>query len=197
MKDARNREVPTIFVRYEDLVMNPRPELETLMKFFLNQSDLKGTNGQRRIEEVLALGESATQTYDLKDTHKKFCSAKKFYTDAQIEYIIHELEDMIYFSGYAKTHLDPDNLTGFFQFDKATDLKHEKNHKSYRQLTNSTIEWISQMNDEQLAKFQYQLSDPAKNIPHILHFWNSNKMCEPVRHNNEKKLYGRTWTRCE
>jgi len=36
MKDARNREVPTIFVRYEDLVMNPRPELETLMKFFLN-----------------------------------------------------------------------------------------------------------------------------------------------------------------
>jgi len=60
MKHARNRDVPTIFIRYEDLVMNPRPELEILMKFFTGLKDLKGTNAERRIEEVLALGEEAT-----------------------------------------------------------------------------------------------------------------------------------------
>jgi len=44
MKHARNRDVPTIFIRYEDLVMNSRPELEILMKFFTGLKDLKGTN---------------------------------------------------------------------------------------------------------------------------------------------------------
>jgi len=60
---------------------------------------------------------------------------------------------MIYFGGYAKTHLEPDNLTGFFEFDKATDLKHAKNFKSYRNISVSTCEWIASMTDEQLAKF--------------------------------------------
>jgi len=55
---------------------------------------------------------------------------------------------MIYFSGYAKTHLEPDNKTGFFEFDKATDLKHEKNYKSYKKLSISTCEWIASMTDE-------------------------------------------------
>jgi hypothetical protein len=40
--------------------MNPRPELEILMKFFTGLPDLKGTNAERRIEEVIALGTEAT-----------------------------------------------------------------------------------------------------------------------------------------
>jgi len=55
---------------------------------------------------------------------------------------------MIYFGGYAKTHLEPDNMTGFFEFDKATDLKHEKNFKSYKKVSISTCEWIASMTDE-------------------------------------------------
>lgn len=60
IKHARKRDVPTIFVRYEDLCMNSKPELEILMKFFTGLPDLRGTNAERRIEEVLALGEKAT-----------------------------------------------------------------------------------------------------------------------------------------
>lgn len=39
---------------------------------------------------------------------------------------------MLYFFGYAKTHMDPGNLTGFFEFDKETDLKNEQNHNGFR-----------------------------------------------------------------
>jgi hypothetical protein len=35
---------PIYIVRYEDLVTNPGPELEGIMKFLLDLDDLKGTN---------------------------------------------------------------------------------------------------------------------------------------------------------
>jgi len=50
---------------------------------------------------------------------------------------------MIYFFGYAKTHLDTGNLTGFFEYDKATDLKHERNHFSFKKTSISVCEWVS------------------------------------------------------
>ena len=68
MKDAKSRSVPTYFVRFEDLVANPEPELNNVMKFLLGVSDLTGTNAERRIGEVLAMDKSSTQTYSLKDT---------------------------------------------------------------------------------------------------------------------------------
>jgi hypothetical protein len=67
----------------------------------------------------------------------------KNYNKKQIELVKQELEDMIYFFGYAKTHLDPGNMTGFFEFDKATDLKHERNHYGYRKTSVSVVDWIS------------------------------------------------------
>ena len=56
MLDARRHEVPILFIRFEDLVMNPEPELYNLMRFMLGKRDLTGTNAERRIREVLALG---------------------------------------------------------------------------------------------------------------------------------------------
>ena len=53
LRDARMHKVPTIFVRYEDLVVNPRPELEKIMKFLVNLVDLQGTNAERKIDQVL------------------------------------------------------------------------------------------------------------------------------------------------
>ena len=68
MKDARERKVPVLFVRFEDLVSNPEPELYKMMKFILGERDLTGTNAERRIKEVIAMGSKATVTYTLKDT---------------------------------------------------------------------------------------------------------------------------------
>jgi Sulfotransferase domain len=78
---ARKRDVPTIFVRFEDLCMNPKPELDLLMRFFTGLPNLKGTNAEHRVSEVMALGDEATKTYDLKDSSKKFNSTMKNYNE--------------------------------------------------------------------------------------------------------------------
>ena len=71
MHDSKKRQVPMIFVRYEDLVNDPEPQLYTMMRFLLGQYDLTNTNAERRIQEVLGLGSKATVMYSLKDTTKK------------------------------------------------------------------------------------------------------------------------------
>ena len=60
MKDAKFRDVPILFIRFEDLVMDPEPELYNMMRFLLGKKDLTGTNAERRIKEVLAMGQGAT-----------------------------------------------------------------------------------------------------------------------------------------
>ena len=60
MKDSKFHEVPMLFLRFEDLVSNPEPELYNLMRFLLGVNDLTGTNAERRIKEVLAMGSQAT-----------------------------------------------------------------------------------------------------------------------------------------
>ena len=47
LSDARTRKVTIIFVRFEDLVMEP--EYCKLMKFFTGLKALDGTNGEWRI----------------------------------------------------------------------------------------------------------------------------------------------------
>ena len=49
MLDAKARDVPMLFVRYEDLMLNPEPELRNIMKFLLDLPDLTGTNAERRV----------------------------------------------------------------------------------------------------------------------------------------------------
>ena len=53
MDDAKFRKVPMLFIRFEDLVMNPEPQLYNIMKFLLGERDLTGTNAERRIKEVI------------------------------------------------------------------------------------------------------------------------------------------------
>ena len=58
--DSKFRRVPMLFIRFEDLVLNPEPELYNMMSFLLGKRDLTGTNAERRIKEVLAMGSGAT-----------------------------------------------------------------------------------------------------------------------------------------
>lgn len=67
MQDTKLRCVPSLFTRFEDLVRDPKPELENMMKFFCNLSDLEGTNAQRRVNDVISQGKEKTKTYELKD----------------------------------------------------------------------------------------------------------------------------------
>ena len=52
MKDSKFRQVPMLFIRFEDLVMEPEPQLYNIMRFMLGKKDLTGTNAERRIKEV-------------------------------------------------------------------------------------------------------------------------------------------------
>ena len=79
--DAKFKRVPTVFVRYEDLVNNPRPELEVLMKMIIGVNDLTGTNADRRIDDVIAKGSKATQTYSLKSNTGKFNANAHLYNE--------------------------------------------------------------------------------------------------------------------
>ena len=49
LHDARLRKVPTLYVRYEDLVSAPEREMRDIMRFMLGVNDLTGTNAERRI----------------------------------------------------------------------------------------------------------------------------------------------------
>ena len=44
--------VPTLFVRFEDLRVDPAPVLTDMFKFILNVDSLEGTLCERRIKEV-------------------------------------------------------------------------------------------------------------------------------------------------
>jgi hypothetical protein len=55
-------------VRYEDLVNAPKETYEGIFKYLLEIDDVEGTNVQRRIDQVVAKGRSATQTYQFKAT---------------------------------------------------------------------------------------------------------------------------------
>lgn len=102
MDDAKFRNVPLLFIRFEDLVMNPEPELYNLMRFMLGKRDLTGTNAERRIKEVLSMGQKATQTYSLKDSTKRNNANVHRYSSEQIAWIQEHCKDWLSFFGYAK-----------------------------------------------------------------------------------------------
>ena len=62
--------------------MNPEPELRNMLSFLLGVRDLTGTNAERRLNEVIAMGRNATQTYTLKDSTKQCNANAHRYTQA-------------------------------------------------------------------------------------------------------------------
>lgn len=63
MHDAKMKQLPVLFTRFEDLTTNPEAELTNIMKFLLNVTDITGTNAERRVKEVIAKGKDATVLY--------------------------------------------------------------------------------------------------------------------------------------
>ena len=157
MRDARQRKVPTIWVRYEDLCTEPEENLNNIMKFLIGENDLTGTNGERRVKEVIALGQKATLTYTLKDTTLKFNAQAKRYNNDQWEFVKETLKPMLYFFGYAKDPHGGENNTGFFDYGPLDQQDPElvKSFKGYKAMNKNIIDWVAQMNDTDMAGFQY------------------------------------------
>lgn len=104
---------PLYIVRYEDLVTSPKDTLMNLMSFLLEEKDLNGTNVERRIDDIVAQGSSAAQTYKLKSTTGQFNVHQAKYSVEQKQFIQDTLGSQLYYFGYANCN---DNPTGFFEF---------------------------------------------------------------------------------
>ena len=71
---------PLYIVRYEDLVLKPKETLMGLFAFILSKKDLKGTNAERRIDQVVSMGRKASISYNLKPTTGQLNIQEKCYT---------------------------------------------------------------------------------------------------------------------
>ena len=71
------------------------------MSFLLGEKDLAGTNAERRIQEVLAMGSGATQTYSLKETTRVGGSNAFRYTPEQKKWLSNCLREPLKFFGYS------------------------------------------------------------------------------------------------
>jgi len=135
---------PMYICRYEDLLVQPKEELMKLFAFLLDEEDLTGTNCERRIDEVVAMGSGASVTYKLKNTTGKFNVQAKRYNEEQIEYIKETLDSQLYFFGYAN-HPEEENATAFFDF---ADHKPEnlEQHYGFRKLNDDSMKEVIQPN---------------------------------------------------
>ena len=61
-----SQKIPTLFLRYEDLVLNPEKELTSLFCFLLDVTTIEGTVAQKRIKSVVQERKGKTSVYALK-----------------------------------------------------------------------------------------------------------------------------------
>ena len=123
------------------------------MSFLLNNSNLKGTNAERRIAQVIEKGTSATQAYKLKDTTGKLNAYRKYYTDEQYNYVKETLREMICFCGYAGQ--TPNSFTNFFEYKNLTQTEIEVNWTSVSDKAQKRIE---KMSKDELDAVQFETS---------------------------------------
>ena len=165
------------------------------MRFLLGQKDLSGTNAERRVKEVIAKGSAATQVYDLKEGTKKFNANGKRYNAEQLAYVGEELKEMIHYFGYAKVSSDPENFTGFFNYEEE-DPELLRTYKAFEAHRENSIDWVCSLNDDELNTFQYQLADKSKEVD-IMNFATSEKACRAIGHYSQNLLYKRSVTHCD
>ena len=78
--------MPTYFVRYEDLVLNPLPVLTELFCFLLEVPSIEGTVVEKRLADYCAKGSQAAAVYNLKATGSRNLNKNVgFYSPEQLE----------------------------------------------------------------------------------------------------------------
>ena len=61
--------MPTLFLNYEMLILEPEQTLTDLFRFFLNVQTLEGTVIEKRIKDICAEGHEKRAVYKLKTTN--------------------------------------------------------------------------------------------------------------------------------
>ena len=119
--------VPTYYVRYEDLVLNPNPVLMELFCFMLEVPSIDGTVVEKRIIDYCAKGSDAAAVYKLKAQPTRNLSRNAgMYTNEQLEYMKEHAREFLYYYGYVDhpTQADPD--TTFFKYADGGRVQHDQ-----------------------------------------------------------------------
>lgn len=123
--------VPTYYIRYEDLVLNPQPVLMELFSFLLEVPSIAGTVVEKRVIDYCAKGSQAASVYKLKDNAAATRNLSKnvaMYTPEQMEMLKDKMREYLYFFKYTDhpeaSQADAD--TTFFTYDGATQHDEDK-----------------------------------------------------------------------
>ena len=158
---AENTDRPIYFFRFEDVMANPRVELQNLMKFILGMDSIEGTVLEQRIEDVVSMGAASTQIYKPRSggSNKNLMN----YTPEQLEYKTSELEKLVHFFGYAVDEKNPNNITPYFDY-KGTAKKESVNLiNGFKRLNERAF----LMREQQIKKFGK--TPPREIISNMLH----------------------------
>ena len=120
--------------------MQPKETLLGLAAFILGEKDLIGTNAERRVDQIVAMGKKASITYNLKATTGQLNIHENCYTPELRQYVQHELAEAIYYFGYAK--VDSQNPTGFFEFE-THQPEHLASYKKFKIESQSCLDEIT------------------------------------------------------
>ena len=101
-KIYRERNVPVYFVKYEEMLAEPKATLRSIFKFLLNEQNINGTVIEKRINEVIEQGKEGTHVYKMKKENPLYPKSEDWFTEEQKEFVLSKLFDQLEFFGYFK-----------------------------------------------------------------------------------------------
>lgn len=74
------------------------------------------------------------------------------YTPEQLAWISEHCKEFIHFFGYAKVPSDPENNTGFFEYD-GSDAEMNRQYYGFRAQNESMVNWATLLTDADLEQY--------------------------------------------
>lgn len=158
------RGMPMYFTRFEILIKEPKDGLMNAFKFLLATRNVEGTNLEQRIDDVLAMGKSATQTYKMKKGQRAYAKDEDMYTDAQKELLFTKLHDFLVFFGFFEPRTPEEEAVGnkwaMFEYPECC-KKNKANQKStikycgYLEANEQALDYLEGKTRQQKAEKQW------------------------------------------
>ena len=162
------------------------------MKFLLDLGSLEGTNAERRIEQLKAMGDGATSTYQLKRNPRAFNQSNDCYTAEQKAYVAEKMQKWIHFFGYNEQ--EGNETTGFFKYDEATAKANAKHYYGFRKTNEVAVNKVVSEGGWQGPKYVINKGEGCFDLfPDTI----ITRLQEPGMDFACKKLYGRPWNQEE
>jgi len=120
-RELMHPNIPTFYLRYEDLVIDPEPALTDLFCFLLDVESISGTIVEKRIADYVANSTKKT-VYKLKaDPKTGILRNKHLFSDAQLEMMKEKCRDFLYYFNYTDSpNGESDPNTTYFAYDGET-----------------------------------------------------------------------------